>query len=71
VTTALVRRIRRVPTRAITRKIRSRGSTVSPGNAIFGGERSYRMFVPKAIAVRAMDTSGNVSPFSNEIVFVC
>jgi hypothetical protein len=23
------------------------------------------------IAVRAVDTSGNVSPFSNEIVFVC
>jgi hypothetical protein len=23
------------------------------------------------IAVRAMDTSGNVSPFSNEIVFDC
>jgi Fibronectin type III domain len=26
---------------------------------------------PNTIAVRAMDTSGNVSPFSNEIVFVC
>jgi chitodextrinase len=26
---------------------------------------------PNTIAVRAIDTSGNVSPFSNEIVFVC
>jgi chitodextrinase len=26
---------------------------------------------PNRIAVRAIDTSGNVSPFSNEIVFVC
>jgi Fibronectin type III domain len=26
---------------------------------------------PNTIAVRAMDTSGNVSPFSNEIVFDC
>jgi chitodextrinase len=26
---------------------------------------------PNTVAVRAVDTSGNVSPFSNEIVFVC
>jgi hypothetical protein len=26
---------------------------------------------PNTIAVRAIDTSGNASPFSNEIVFVC
>jgi hypothetical protein len=26
---------------------------------------------PNTIAVRAIDTSGNTSPFSNEIVFVC
>jgi hypothetical protein len=26
---------------------------------------------PNTIAVRAIDTSGNVSPFSNQIVFVC
>jgi hypothetical protein len=26
---------------------------------------------PNTIAVRAIDTSGNVSPFSNEIVFDC
>jgi hypothetical protein len=26
---------------------------------------------PNTIAVRAIDTSGNVSPFSNELVFAC
>jgi len=26
---------------------------------------------PNTIAVRALDTSGNASPFSNELVFVC
>ncbi len=26
---------------------------------------------PNTIAVRAIDTSGNVSPFSNEVIFVC
>jgi hypothetical protein len=26
---------------------------------------------PNTVAVRAIDTSGNVSPFSNEIVFDC
>ena len=36
-----------------------------------GGRRSMPGYRPHQPPQRALDTSGNASPFSNELIFVC